>query len=99
MQKSAPLISVVMACYNGEAFLSQQIESVLNQTYPNLEIIIADDCSTDNTWNIIEKYAAKNLQIITLRNEINLGYIKNFEKAIRKCRGEYVAFWTRMIFG
>lgn len=87
-----PVISVVIACYNGERFLSQQLESVIAQTYSNLEIIISDDNSTDATWEIIEQFAKKDSRIKAYRNKINLGYIKNFERSITTCTGEYVAF-------
>lgn len=91
MEKSLPLISVVMATYNGGKFLSQQLDSVLEQTYCNLEIIISDDCSTDTTWDIIEQYVKQDHRITAYQNEVNLGYIKNFEKGIGYCKGDYVA--------
>ncbi|MDE3236840.1 MAG: glycosyltransferase family 2 protein [Bacteroidota bacterium] len=91
MQTSQPLISVVIATYNGEKFLSRQIESVLQQTYRNLEIIITDDASTDGTWNCIQEYTHKDQRIQALRSEKNLGYVKNFEKGIRFSKGEYIA--------
>ena len=58
MTKSSPLVSVVMACYNSERYLRQAIESVLAQTYANIELVIVDDCSSDSTVSIIKEYAA-----------------------------------------
>jgi glycosyltransferase involved in cell wall biosynthesis len=57
--KEEPLISVALCTYNGEKFISQQLDSILCQTYKYLEIIIVDDCSTDGTFNIVRSYAKK----------------------------------------
>src|SRR4051794_15855132 len=84
-------VSVVMCTYNGENFIEQQIESILNQTYPLYELFIIDDCSTDNTISIIEKFASKKSFIQLYRNDKNLGYNKNFEKAMRMARGDIIA--------
>lgn len=85
------LISVVMATYNGEKFLKEQLESLLNQTYKNLEIIICDDCSNDKTIEIIEIYQKKDTRIKLYQNKENLGVLKNFEKAIFLSQGDYIA--------
>ena len=53
---SYPLVSIVLCSYNGEKFIKEQVDSLLNQTYPNLEIIISDDASTDHTPQILEGY-------------------------------------------
>jgi len=68
-----PLISVLMPNYNSEKYLNEAIESILNQTYENFEFIILDDCSTDNSWKIIQEYAKKDKRINIFRNEKNLG--------------------------
>jgi glycosyltransferase involved in cell wall biosynthesis len=86
------LVSVVVATYNGEKFLREQLDSVINQTHLSLEIIIADDCSTDNTWPIIEAYRNKDSRIKAYRNESNVGYTRNFENAILASKGKYIAF-------
>jgi len=86
------LVSVVLATYNGEKFLAEQLDSVIQQTYGNLEIIISDDCSTDNTWPLVEQYAKIDKRIKGFRNKENIGYTKNFENAILQSSGEYVAF-------
>ena len=54
------LVSVIMPTYNASQFLADSIESVLSQTYTNLELLITDDCSSDETQNILQKYAQKN---------------------------------------
>ncbi len=85
------LISIAMATYNGEEYLRLQLDSILNQTYKNIEIVICDDCSTDGTLKILNEYEKKYLNIHVYKNEANLGFVKNFEKAISLCNGEYVA--------
>ena len=67
-----PLISVIMPVYNVEAFVSEAIDSILNQTYTDFEFIIIDDASTDDhTWDIVRSYTDK--RIICLQNEVNSG--------------------------
>lgn len=91
MTNQNPLISVAMTTYNGEKYLSEQIDSIINQTYKNIEIIICDDSSTDNTINILKEYENKYNNIKIYLNESNIGLNNNFEKAIKKCNGEYIA--------
>ena len=80
-----------MCTYNGEKYLALQLQSILDQTYKNLEIIIVDDQSKDNSFAIATEYAAKDNRIKCYLNNINLGYNKNFEKAIGLATGEYIA--------
>lgn len=81
-----------MATYNGENFIGKQIESLLRQSYRNLEIIISDDCSIDNTYSICESYARLDKRIRILKNdESNRGFISNFQHALSFCTGEYIA--------
>lgn len=85
-------VSVVMCTYNGEKFLVKQLESILNQTYSNLtEVICVDDGSTDTTLLILQEYAMKDKRIRIFRNESNLGYIKNYEKAFTLTTKPYIA--------
>lgn len=85
--------SVAMTTYNGEEYIKEQLMSILMQTVPANEIIICDDCSQDNTVNIIEKIVKENTtmtEIKLYRNKSNLGYIKNFYQAISLTKGDYV---------
>jgi len=86
-----PLVSIALCTYNGEVYLKEQLDSLVNQTYPNMEILVCDDCSSDGTMDLLEQYAANYNFFTVTRNEYNLGYVKNFEKAIRSCKGEYIA--------
>jgi glycosyltransferase involved in cell wall biosynthesis len=85
------LVSIALCTYNGAAYLKEQLDTLINQTYPNLEIIVVDDCSTDDTVGILKQYANSYHQIKLYVNSNNLGYTKNFEKAIHLCNGEYIA--------
>ena len=78
-----------MTVYNGQKHLAEQIDSFLNQSYLPHEIIISDDCSTDNTLQLLEKYKNnKKIKIKIYKNTKNIGFTKNFEKAISKSRGD-----------
>lgn len=86
-----PLVSIALCTYNGEKYLVEQLESIINQTYNSIEIIIVDDGSSDGTLDILQSYAKKYDNLKVYKNEFNLGYIKNFEKAINLCTGDYIA--------
>jgi glycosyltransferase involved in cell wall biosynthesis len=86
-----PLVSVAMCTYNGEKFINLQLDSILAQTYHNLELVIVDDGSTDETFNIISDYAKKDGRIKCFKNEVNLGFNKNYERAIKLTTGEFIA--------
>jgi glycosyltransferase involved in cell wall biosynthesis len=86
-----PSLSIIIPAHNTEKYLAQAIESVLNQTYTNWELIIIDDASTDTTSVIAEKYAAENPQIKYIRNDQNLGISKTRNKGIALAQGTYIA--------
>jgi glycosyltransferase involved in cell wall biosynthesis len=86
-----PLVSVVLGTYNGEAYLREQLCSVLAQTYPALEIIAIDDGSRDRTVEILREYAGRDPRIRVVVNERNLGFVRNFEKGCRLAGGKYIA--------
>ena len=85
------MISIAMATYNGEKFLRYMLDSILSQTYQDIELIICDDNSSDSTCLILKEYEKNNSRIKLYFNESNLGFIKNFEKAISLCSGDYIA--------
>jgi glycosyltransferase involved in cell wall biosynthesis len=84
------MISIAMCTYNGERFIKEQLDSILNQTYKNFELIITDDDSSDKTITIIKEYIKQDKRIKLYQNNSNLGFIKNFEKAISLCSGDYI---------
>ena len=85
------MVSVVMATYNGEQYLREQIDSILNQTYPVYELIIQDDGSTDNTVAIANEYANRNPVVKVFVNERNMGLNQNFKTAAMRATGDFVA--------
>lgn len=84
-------VSIVMCTYNGEQFLREQLDSILAQTYPIHELIIQDDCSTDHTADIVREYARQYPFIRFHANISNLGFNRNFQDALSKAEGDYIA--------
>lgn len=84
-----PLVSVVMPAYNGEKYIKEAIDSVLNQTYCNFELIIVEDKSTDNTLSIIQEFKSSKIKVY-LNNE-NRGIAYSTNRAISKSKGKYIA--------
>jgi glycosyltransferase involved in cell wall biosynthesis len=87
-----PKVSVCIPTYNHSCFLPETIESVLKQSYGDYELLIIDDCSTDHTRDIIEKYANQDKRIISLINPVNRGMVKNWNLCLQIARGEYIKF-------
>lgn len=85
------LVSIVMPSYNTAAYIEESIQSVLAQTYTNWELVIVDDCSTDNTDAIVKPYLADN-RIRYLKNEINSGAAISRNLALREAKGKWIAF-------
>lgn len=80
MKGQKPFITIFSPNFNGSKFIRETIESILNQTYSNFEYIIIDDCSTDNSWQIIKEYAKIDERIKIFRNEKNLKIVKTRNK-------------------
>ena len=72
-------VDILLATYNGEKYLKEQLDSILSQTYSEFRLLISDDASTDNTKKILEEYTEKDKRIIVFCQQKNLGVIKNFE--------------------
>lgn len=85
-----PLVSVLMTCYNRAKFVAEAIESVLATSYTNLELIIVDDASIDDTYTICMQYAAANPQIKVYKNENNIGDYPNRNKSAGLANGKYL---------
>lgn len=86
--KETYMISTAMAVYNGAPYLREQLDSILAQTRPVDEIVAVDDGSKDDSWQILQEYAAKYPQFRLYKNEHNLGYKRNFQKALSLCHGD-----------
>lgn len=88
--QNLPLVSIICLCYNHEQFVVEALNSVLTQTYKNIELIIADDYSNDNSKHIIESWLKDHPTTKFIPNEINLGNTKTFNKAIQFAKGKYI---------
>lgn len=88
---SRPEISIIMSVYNGEAYLAETIQSVINQTFKNWEFIIINDCSTDSTAQILDDFASKDERIKVYPNKVNLKLPASLNKAISLSQGKYIA--------
>jgi glycosyltransferase involved in cell wall biosynthesis len=87
---SSPKVSILMVTYNSSLFIEQAIKSVLTNKYPNYELIISDDCSTDGTWQKINEFNGPN--IFKYQNKINLGEYKNRNEVLKKATGKYCVY-------
>lgn len=83
-ENQEPFLTVFSPNFNNEKYISETIESIINQTYSNFEYLIIDDGSTDSSWEIIQKYAKKDKRIKILRNEKNLGIVKTRNKGLKE---------------
>jgi glycosyltransferase involved in cell wall biosynthesis len=92
MQYRKELVSIIVVTFNHEAFIRETLSSIINQTYPFLEIIICDDGSTDNSQSIIFDFAKMDSRIIPLLGKENKGLSHNFNKGLDKVSGEYICF-------
>ena len=88
---NAPKISLIMSVYNGEDYLAETIDSVLNQTFTEWELIVINDCSTDSTSEILSKYAALDSRVKVHTNEVNLRLPSSLNKALTLAQGKYIA--------
>ena len=87
-----PFVSVAMATYNGSAWLPVQLQSILSQSYPHLELVIVDDASTDGTRSLLEDYRKNDDRVKLFYNDKNEGYRDAFYKALAQCKGEFILF-------
>jgi len=87
-----PLVSVLMTVYNREKYIAEAIESVLQSTYTNFELIIVDDCSTDTSVEIAKSYEAKDKRIKVYVNEKNVGDYPNRNRAATYANGKYIKY-------
>ena len=91
MNKFTPLVSVIMSAKNSEQTVSQAVKSIQAQTYENIEILILDDASTDNTFEILSELADSDRRIKLYKNQKNIGLTKSLNKLISFANGSYIA--------
>lgn len=85
-------VSIVMPSYNSAKFIEKSIDSVLNQTYKNWELLVIDDCSSDNSLELVEKYTQIDSRIKLITNEKNLGVAESRNRGLAEAKFSYVAF-------
>jgi len=85
-----PLVSVICISYNHAPYIKEALESLFNQTYSNVEIIIADDASSDSSQDVIKELIAENTEIQTIFHKSNCGYTSTFNRAFGKAKGKYL---------
>jgi glycosyltransferase involved in cell wall biosynthesis len=86
---SNPLVSILVPTYNRERLIEETIQSALNQTYSNVEVIVVDNASTDNTWKILSEIALTEPRLRIFNNESNIGPVRNWKRCMDEARGEY----------
>lgn len=87
----APRVSIAITTYNGAPYLAAQLDSILAQSHQDLEILIGDDASTDDTWAVAQRYAQQDGRIVLLRHERNIGLHANLAAVLARASGEYIA--------
>jgi len=85
-----PLVTICIPSFNQTSFISETLESCLQQTYPNIELIVVDDCSQDGTFEIVKKFAMAHPAIRVIQNTTNLGVEKTWNLAIKNAQGELI---------
>lgn len=90
-----PKVTVCLPTYNSGEFLTQAIDSILEQTFTDFELIISDDCSTDNTPEVIISYLEKDSRIKYLQNSKNLGLFPNWNRCLESASGEYITVFAQ----
>jgi len=84
-----PLVSIGFPVYNGEQTMRRALDSLLAQDYPNIELVISDNCSTDHTGEICQEYARKDGRVRYFRSDKNQGQVWNFRRVLEEAKGEY----------
>lgn len=90
---NSKLVSICIPTYNSGKFLEKTLQTIISQTYTNLEIIIGDNGSSDNTLDLVRKYSQIDDRISFYTNDKNIGYSKNCNKLISQCSGEYISIF------
>lgn len=91
LANSNPLVTIIIPCYNASPYIHEAVDSIINQSYKNLEIICINDCSCDNTGQILDKYAKEDPRIVVVYNERNLKLIKTLNNGIDLASGDFIA--------
>lgn len=91
MTSQAPKVSVCIPVYNGANYIAESIASVLAQTYRDFRLVVCDNCSTDNTADIVQSF--RDPRVTYVRNQKNLGVVGNYNRALSIVESDYICFW------
>ena len=89
--KSKPLVSIIIPCYNAEQYVRNSVMSILNQTYHNLEILLTDDCSTDNTYGVLKELKETDSRVKIIRHTENRKIVYSLNELVSYSHGKYIA--------
>jgi len=89
----SPLITIGITCFNAESTIQRAVISALDQDWPNTEIFIVDDASTDNSWKLLQKISSQSPKVKIIRHEVNKGYAHNLNLIIDAAHGEFISFF------
>ncbi|MFK7049043.1 MULTISPECIES: glycosyltransferase [Flavobacterium] len=90
MEEKNPLVTIICLCYNHASFVSKALDSVIHQSYKNIELLIADDASQDDSVEVIKKWITKYPQVFFIANKTNLGNTKTFNNLFKQAKGKYI---------
>lgn len=85
-----PLVSIIIPVYNRENVVRRALDAAISQTYTNIEVIVCDNASTDNTWLTLQGYASKDNRVHIFRNSKNVGPVRNWSECLKHTRGKYI---------
>ena len=88
-----PLVTIGITCFNAESTIRRAVISAFEQDWPNTEIIVFDDASTDNSWELLQEISLQSEKLKIFRNEVNTGYAGNLNSIINVARGEFITFF------
>lgn len=86
-----PKVSIIMGVYNGEKRVGNAIESILNQTFTDWELIVCDDGSSDGSYELLKRFETEDKRIVAIRNPQNMGLAKTLNHCLEKAKGQYIA--------
>jgi glycosyltransferase involved in cell wall biosynthesis len=87
---SSPKVSLLLPVFNGARYLAPAIECALNQSYSDIELILVDDCSTDDSWTIAESFASRDSRLRLFKNSVNKGLFQNYNRCLDLSRGDLI---------
>jgi len=93
MGGQAPLITAGLTCFNAHDTIVRAVKGALAQTWPNFEILVVDDCSTDGSWVVLEQLAREHSEVRLIRHERNRGFPAALNTLVQHAHGEFVAFF------